>query len=132
MTAALTIDDFKLRRAVCEVRYKSAYLIYDRTGQIVHSLQESFTNLSVLNAEPNQSSYTSEEGTLALEIGQSRFSATKLDSTLGTFSKHCKTYFDTVADALDIRVYTRVGFRIIFRREFADLNEAKAALNAAN
>src|SRR5579859_6971801 len=101
MPSPLIIDDFKLRRAVCEVRYKSAYLIYDHTGQIVHSLQESFTNLDVVNAMPNQSSYTSDEGTLALEIGQSRFSATKLDSTLGAFSKHCKTYFDTVADTLE-------------------------------
>jgi hypothetical protein len=132
MPPALTIDDFKLLRAVCEVRYKPAYLIFDRTGQVVHSLQETFTNLSVINAGPNQSSFSSDEGTLALEIGQSRFTASKLDSTLGEFSKHCKAYFDTVADTLATEVYTRIGFRLIFRREFARLEEAEAALNAVS
>jgi hypothetical protein len=130
MPVPLSVADFKTVNAVCEVRYDNAYLIYDRTGQVCHEARRSYTNCNVLSASPNQTIFQSDEGAFALELSQSRFSTSKPDASLEKFAAHCKTFFDSVAVHLDVRVFTRVGFRQLFRKDFKDLDEAKAALTS--
>lgn len=130
MPPSLTLSDFKLFQSVCEIRYENAYLIYDRTGQIFHQIRPKFTDLRVLSAVPNQSGFQSSEGNFALELNASRFTSTKPDSKLETFGQHCKIYFDAVISNLDIKVFTRVGLRLFFRKEYRTLGEAKDALTS--
>ncbi len=65
-----------------------------------------------------------------MELPQCRFSTNKPDASLEAFAAHCKTFFDSVVTNLDVKVFTRVGLRILFRKDFKDLDEAKAALNS--
>ncbi len=116
--------------AVCEVRYESAYLIFDRTGQVCHDARTLFTDCTVLNATPNQTIFQAKEGAFALELAQSRFSTTRPDSSLEKFAEHAKKFFDSVTRNLEVKVFTRVGLRTIFRKDFGALDEAKVALTS--
>jgi uncharacterized protein (TIGR04255 family) len=128
MLSPLTIDDFKAFSTTCEVRYKNAYLIYDRTGQILEELRETFTDINVSTAGPQQTAFVAEEGSFTLEIGACRFTSGRIDKNAQTFAKHCKTFFDTVTDQLQIAVFTRIGLRYILRKEFKTEDESKAVL----
>jgi uncharacterized protein (TIGR04255 family) len=128
MPGPLTIDDFKPFSVTCELRYKNAYLIYDRTGQVLEDLRADFTDISVSTAGPAQTAFTAEEGSLTLELGASRFTSVRFDNNAERFAKHCKAFFDVVSDQFRVNVFTRIGLRYIARKEFKTLNESKAAL----
>jgi len=128
MPSPLTVDDFKPYSVTCELRYKNAYLIYDRTGQLLEELRESFTDITVSTASPPQTAFAAEEGSFTVEIGACRFTSAGPDKSAETFAKHCKTFFDTVSDQLQITVFTRIGLRYILRKEFKTADESKATL----
>lgn len=130
MPASLTIDDFKAFNLTCEMRYKNAYLIFDRTGHVLEDLRESFTNVSISQAGPQQTAFAADEGTFNLEVGVCRFTSGGTDKSPEAFAKHCKLFFDSVTDRLQISVFTRIGLRYILRKEFKAEDEAKAALAA--
>jgi hypothetical protein len=129
MPLPLSIADFKTTFSVCELRYENAYLIYDRTGVVCHEARGFFTNGKVVTAAPTQTIFQADEGSFSLEVSQCRFSTNRPDASLEKFAGHCKAFFDSVTIHLDIRVFTRVGLRILFRKDFKDLDEAKASLN---
>ena len=130
MAMSLSLADFKMISAVCELRYESAYLIYDRTGLICHETRSIYPDCNVSSAAPNQTYLQFSEGSFALELTQCRFSTTKPDSSLEKFAGHCKSFFNSVVYNLDVKVFTRVGLRVLLRKEFRDLTEAKAALTS--
>ena len=130
LMANLIIDDFRAFSLTCELRYMSAYLIYDRTGQVLEDLRKTFTNIAVSAASPPQTSFVAAEGSFTLELGACRFTTNRLDKNGETFAKHCAVFFDVVIDQLGINVFTRLGLRYIARKEFKTLDEAKAALAA--
>src|SRR4029077_10329681 len=125
---SLTTDDFKTFSVTCELRYRSAFLIYDRTGHVLEDLRKVFTEITVSAASPPQTSFTAEEGSFTLELGACRFTSSRLDKNGETFAKHCKAFFDAVTDQLQIDIFTRIGLRYIARKEFKTLDESKAAL----
>lgn len=126
----MTVADFKMTSAVCELRYENAYLIYDRTGQVCQEARSFYTDCTVVTAVPNQTIFQAKEGSFVLELAQCRFSTTKPDSTLEKFAEHCKGFFDSVTNNLEVKVFTRIGLRIFLRKDFKDLDEAKAALTS--
>ncbi len=128
MPIPLTVEDFKLLNITCELRYKNAYLIYDRTGQVIQELRDSFTDISTPAAAPHQTMFSAEEGAFHLEISACRFTSSRPDTSAELFAKHCKTFFDSVTKNLKIDVFTRVGLRFILRKEFKTEDESKAAL----
>jgi uncharacterized protein (TIGR04255 family) len=126
---SLTIDDFKPFSTTCELRYTSAYLIYDRTGQVLEDLRKTFTDITVSTASPAQTAFVAEEGSFTLELGACRFTSSRFDNkNAETFAKHCATFFGVVTSQLQINVFTRIGLRYIARKEFKTLDESKAAL----
>jgi uncharacterized protein (TIGR04255 family) len=127
---ALTIDDFKLFSLTCELRYKSAFLIYDRTGQVIEDIRHSFTDIAVSASAPQQTSWVAGEGSFTLEIGACRFISQRPGQNEEGFPKHCNTFFDAVTTHLEINVFTRIGLRYIARKEFKTLDDSKAALTS--
>jgi len=129
MPARLTIDDFKPFSVTCELRYKNAYLIFDCTGQVLEDLRDSFTDINVSNAGPQQTAFVSEEGSFTLQLGACRFTSVRYeDKNAEKFAKQCAAFFDVVANHLQINVFTRIGLRYMARKEFKSLDESKAAL----
>jgi hypothetical protein len=123
----VSVSDFKMTLAVCELRYENAYLIYDRTGVVCSDLRKLFPSLTVVSAAPNQTILRTEEESFAIELTQCRITSQKLDSKLELFASHGKRFFESVLYNLDIKAFTRIGLRVFFRRDLKDLDEAKAA-----
>jgi uncharacterized protein (TIGR04255 family) len=128
MPSHLTIDDFKPFSITCELRYKNAYLIYDHTGRVIEDVRESFTDINVSTAGPQQTSWSTNEGTLTVELGACRLITTRPGKNSEAFAKYCKTFFDAVTHHLQIGAFTRIGLRYILRKEYKTVDEAKAAL----
>jgi uncharacterized protein (TIGR04255 family) len=128
MATFLTVDDFKPFTITCELRFKNAYLLFDRTGAIVEDLRGHFTDINVTSASPQVSAFTSGEGYLHLELGACRFTSGRFDKNSESFAKHCKNFFDIVTERIQINIYTRIGLRYILRKEFKTEDDAKAAL----
>lgn len=129
MTTRMSIDDFKLTLAVCEVRYEEAFLLYDHTGRIAESLRKHFTDFKVLAAAPQQSSFQSKEGSFVVELKASRFSTKMAGGKLDSFARHSKLFFDCVTSSLETKVFTRIGLRVIFRKDFKNLADAQSELD---
>jgi hypothetical protein len=130
MPVPLSISDFKMTSATCEIRYDDAYLVYDRTGQICHELKASFSGFKVQAPSPNQTAGSSKEGTFVLETAASRFTTKNPDTKLEQFAISCKQFFDSVVGGLEVKVFTRIGLRTMFRKDFRELDEAKSAFTA--
>jgi hypothetical protein len=130
MPLRLSIDDFNVVSAVCELRYADAFLIYDRTGQICIDSKAAYTNCEVVTAAPNQTVLRAKEGTFTVELNQCRFTTSHPDTTLEKFAAHCKWFFDSVVYNLDVRVFTRIGLRVAFRKDYKNLDEAKVGLSS--
>ena len=128
MPSPLTIDDFKPSNVTCELRYKNAFLIYDRTGQVIEDVRESFTDINVSASSPQQTTWTTNEGTLVIELGACRFTSNRLDKSGEAFAKRCKAYFDAVTHRLEIGMFTRIGLRQILTKEYQTVDEARVAL----
>jgi hypothetical protein len=129
MPLRVSIDDFKLISAVCELRYEEASLLFDRTGQICHEAKSHFTDCEVVSAIPNQTILKTKEGNLVVELKQCRVASTRPDTSLEAFAANCKRFFDSVSNNLMVKAFTRVGLRVVFRKVYPDLEQAKAALN---
>jgi hypothetical protein len=108
-TSMLNFDDFTPYGVTCELRFKNAYLIFDRTGKILEELREHFTQPEISSASPQQTGFTAEEGTFSLEVGACRFTSAKVDGTGEVFAKQCKLFFDTVVEQLNVTVFTRIA-----------------------
>ncbi len=121
MPTTLSFADFSMSRAASELRYDNAYLIYDRTGQVIQEARGHFTNFKVTSATPNESTFLSDEGSFGLQLGSCRFISDKADASLESFGSSCKRYFDIVAELLDIRMFTRVGLRVITKKTTKDI-----------
>jgi hypothetical protein len=128
MPSTLAFDDFKPYTLTCELRYDNAYLVFDRTGQLVTDVRDSFTNVSVASAVPQQSAFSADEGNFNVELNAARFTSGRVDRTGELFAKHCSVLFDAVVERLEINVFTRIGIRYILRKDFATDAEAKEAL----
>jgi hypothetical protein len=127
---SLSISEFKMTSAVCEIRYDDAYLVYDRTGQICHELKAHFSGFKVQSPSPSQTTGSAKEGTFVLETAASRFSTKNPDTKLEQFAVSCKQFFDSVTTGLEVKVFTRIGLRIMYRKDFRELEEAKSAFTA--
>jgi hypothetical protein len=125
---ALTIDDFKPFSVTSELRYKNAFLIYDHTGKVLEDIRDSFTDISVSAATPNQTTWVAEEGVFVLEIGACRFTRVRSSLNAEEYAKQCNDFFESVTNHLKINVFTRIGLRYMARKEFKTLDESKAAL----
>jgi hypothetical protein len=128
MPNTLNFDDFEPVSTVTELRYKNAYLIFDRTGQILQEIRDSFTAITPVVASPQQTTFSSAEGAFYLDIGSCRFTSGFPDRDIEKFARHAKIFFDAVVDHLEIEIFTRIGFRNTLRKEFRNEDEAKAAL----
>jgi hypothetical protein len=130
MALPLTISDFTLRQATCELKYPDAFLVFDRTGIIYHHLTKRFKNVKNVSASPFQTHMTAEEGTIAVEGQALRLTDNEADSKLERFAANFKVLFDSAVENLELSVFTRVGLRLIFVKKYDNADQPKAEINA--
>lgn len=118
--AKMTLEDFQLSHLVCEVRFDGAYLLFDRTGGIWHSLKQQYPTLTLVSASPNSSTFRFDTYTLVVELELARIFVNKPPVDLSAFQEHCDFFFNLVIESLDIRTFTRIGLRPIYSMSLTD------------
>jgi hypothetical protein len=116
---ALDLGQFKIQKAVFEIRFAQSFLIWDRTGHVWHGLRAKFPGLKLKGAQPNQQSFSLGEGLNAtLTIENAHLAGTNLSSDLEPFISACDAFFPLVIKELNILDLSRIGFRIFHERAF--------------
>jgi len=127
----LSIDDFKLRRIVCEVRFPEAFLIFDRSGTVFQTLRREYPAVTQDQAAPTSIQMSSEDWVFTLELTQCRVTSKNLNSTrIEPFTAVCDYFFGLVIELLEIDSFSRVGLRSIYARPYESLAAAREELQS--
>jgi hypothetical protein len=122
------LDDLELRIATFEIRYDPSFLVWDRSGTLWTALREKFPQLTVAQAAPNE--VLAQEGNKRFSAGAEKaFLMTILPETMpGDFPDQAAMFTKIVSDTLDLKSFTRVGFRTVYFKRFAEGKDAADAM----
>jgi uncharacterized protein (TIGR04255 family) len=128
--ATLSLSDFRLSQAVLEARYLNGFLHWDRAGAIwMEMTTKHYPALKMVKAEPGQSMFRLEDRyELGVQVDKLSVHAHNPHSTLKEFSEIADQFGSTVLRFLELEEYTRIGFRVIYLKEFDDPASAADAL----
>jgi hypothetical protein len=129
MKKPLNFSNFKLKQATMEVRFNNAYLLWDHSGLISSDLKSKWADIKLLKAKPNLINFRFEDRyELSVELGKAHLTDLTPTSSLKEFMENADTFMALVADNLVITEFTRLGFRLIYRKKFNDKVEAASSL----
>src|SRR4051812_7130852 len=113
----LVLSQFKLNRAVFEVRYASAFLLWDRAGITWHKLKRKYPEMKVAgNPGPNTQQISLAPDLLA-EVHLDRANVHSLRvGKIESFASTCDDVFRELVDALEVTDFSRLGFRQYFEK----------------
>lgn len=125
------LSQFKVQKAVLEIRYAPAFLIWDRTGHIWNQVQSAFPDLKSQKVQPNlQSLMLNKTINATLAIENSHLAGRNLPNDLKPFSDACQIFFPIIVTELKLANLTRIGFRIFYEKVFSS-KDADADKDAA-
>ncbi len=115
---------FKLEQATLEIRYPTALELWDKAGTVWRSVQEKWPDISLVRAEPARTDFRSGKNSFAIELEAARIVASMPDRSLDDFGKDAKLFMAAVVQTLRIDVLKRIGFRLVYFREYNSKQEA--------
>jgi len=125
----MQLADLTLFEAVVEVRYASAYLLWDRTGDLWAKLDLHFPGLRMLAVQPNQAAFRlGNDCEFTVRLENAVLAGFKPNRTLAQFTEHASYFFPLVVEMLEIAEFDRVGCRLMFTKEYPSAREASEAL----
>lgn len=125
------LDQFELRTATFEVRYDRNVALWDRSGLFWSSWFAKYPDLKIATAAPNE--VVAQNRTFRAVAGLERANVIALkpgNSGIKDLTEAGTHLVHLLSEVLGVSVYTRLGFRTIFRRRFADKNQAADAVHA--
>jgi len=118
------LTDFKIQQAALELRYATAFLLWDRAGSIWRKIASYYPEISPKNVQPNLQMFSLDartDGTVQIE----RCLITTMHvGNLEEFKRLGAIFCEEVISRLEINVIDRIGFRIIFEKKFNNVDEA--------
>lgn len=130
---AFDLSQFSVNRAVIEVRYEFAPLLWDRAGTIASEIKRKhYPKLELRQVAPNnQNMRLLPDLELSLQTDKCFFICRKPSSDLSELKISSAKVFPTVIERLELTDFTRVGLRIFFQKPFPTKQEcADYLLNA--
>lgn len=123
----MTLADLDLFQAVIEVRYAQACALLDKAGELWTRLALELGELRMLSAVPAETVFRlGSEYELAVKLETASIHAFKPDRTLGGFAKNADLFYRSVVELVQIPQFSRVGFRLVYSRDFPTVEEASA------
>lgn len=119
---------FKLEQVTLEIRYPVALELWDRAGAVWRSVQEKWPDVTLIRAEPARTDFRSGKNSFTIELEAARIVASVPDRSLEEFGKDAKMFMAAVMQTLRIDVLKRIGFRLIYFREYQSKEAAASAL----
>lgn len=130
--SALDLSSFALESSTLEIRYPFALALWDRSGKLWQAVQQRWPDIVPLFADPKKTDFKTGKSRLVVEFEQARFATSDPHRSLEQFFKESKEFIELATGHLDIATYKRVGFRLLYFKEFKDRKEAAEAFFALN
>lgn len=125
--ATIDLSSFELESCTLEVRYPFALALWDRSGQLWKAVQEKWPELSPIHVEPTKTDFRVGNTRLVVEFEQARIVVFEPERSLDQFLKDSKEFVRITTQYLQIATYKRIGFRLVYFKEFKDKKDAAAA-----
>jgi hypothetical protein len=120
----MSITDFKIFQAAVECRYEDAYLLFDKTGAICRELKLKWPESKLQEASPAKTVFRIGSESFTLELKSSLVLSSSPDSSLQQFSENAECFFALLQEQLKISAYTRLGCRVIFKKDVKSHGDA--------
>jgi hypothetical protein len=129
----LDINDFKLERTVCEVRYSPSFLYWDRMGKIWTELNKKWPSLKLEKQEQSGATFTFENKfEVKIKLDRASIIAYRPQQTLKDVIEKVTEFVEILNSLLEIDIYLRVGLRIFYFKEFDSKESATRAVLSSN
>jgi hypothetical protein len=133
MTKSLNLDDFKLFQAVFEARYEKAYFLWDKSGEVWTAINQEWHTLKAEIIEPNNTTFLIDNKfQISVNIDKTSVIDLKPSSSLNDFTEVANKAFNIITTILRIEKFNRIGFRLIFIRDFPDKESSANAFIDTN
>ena len=127
MAPRLQIEDFELERIVFEVRFPSAFQLWDRAGALSDALAKVWEPLSLTTAQPGSIAFRrGRDMNLAVELGRAVMVLFYPGSRPDV--KQIDAFFEVVREHLQLTTLQRVGLRFLLFKKFETLTKAASAV----
>lgn len=121
MPSKLELSHLKLSQATLEIRYDNAYILWDRTGLVWSEVSSIWSDLKMVEAKPMVSTFIlNDRFELAVKLDRAHFIDMKPTSSLKEFIELSEIFIDLVSKSLEIKKFGRLGFRLIYNKQFPD------------
>lgn len=131
----MEFQNLKLEKAVIEIRYPKAYLLWDRAGSLWTKVLKNWPTLSNIEANPAKTVFRLDLEAvyeLVVELEAARVVAHRPKQNLVEFQSIVSTFLAITAEMLDIEQFARVGFRLIYCHETATREAADELMTHLN
>ena len=116
-------EDFKVELAAFEIRFETSVLLWDRSGAIWQPLLDDFPTFVSSSAQPNQQAFETPNAQITLESGLMKI-LVRGERPVEELTKLARLFVNVATRRLELRTYTRVGFRLISIKDFPTSSEA--------
>jgi len=122
------LDQFDIHSATFEVRYNHNLFLWDRSGRYWSTWRAKFPDLKFGATTPNE--IQAGTSTFAAIVGIERALVTSNwpSNKLSELTEPASHMVQALSEVLEVGVFTRLGFRTIFRRRFKSMAEASQAI----
>src|ERR1700689_1673259 len=112
------LSSFAVDSAALEIRFPMALTIWDRVGHLWRAIQEKWPEITPISSEPNRTDFRAGKTRLTVELEAARIGTIDPERSLEEFSKESRDFVRLITQHLQITTYKRVGFRLVYFKEF--------------
>jgi hypothetical protein len=121
----LNISQFKIHQVAFQVRYRDAFLLFDKTGSLAEEARKRWPTIKIEKGEPRISSFTVDDKyRLQVEINKATFIAYNPKPSLEEFIDDAHAFEEIIRKTLEIFEYNRVGFKPFYRKDHETKEDA--------
>jgi hypothetical protein len=125
----MDLSHFDLQSVSFEVRYNQAYFLWDRAGSLWQAVRKSAPTIKLTESIPTKIAGTIDRRfQVSVELEKVLVIAFPPPSTLDDYMALCRNLLSAAVDILEIKVFSRIGLRTIYQRNFRSSEEAAVAL----
>lgn len=123
----LDLSSFELENCTLEVRYPFALAIWDQSGQLWKAIQEKWPDIAPIAVDPRKVDFQTGKTRFTVEFEQARITVVEPEKSLEQFFKDSKEFVRLTTHHMQILTFKRVGFRLLYFKEFKDKIDAAKA-----
>lgn len=126
---AINFSELELESISFEVRFSSAFGLWDRAGLFAHSVQEAFPDLKLSQAEPGNISFNiGRSFGLTVNLDKAVISGFRVSKDVERFTSLVQTSLDALVETLGVAAFSRIGIRPVYVKRYPSKEAAGIAV----